>query len=86
LVSQSAYSFIANGRFKGGYITRHCPDPANRSDAAQPELPAQFKCIDEQVLEYLPKRAAEVRTTVSHYVASGAWCIFFKNSAARFRL
>jgi N-formylglutamate deformylase len=86
LVSQSAYSFISNGRFKGGYITRHCPDPANRSDAAQPELPAQFKYMDEQVLEYLPKRAAEVQATGKSLCRKRRLAHFFKISAARCRL
>ena len=30
LAAQADYDFVANGRFKGGYITRHYGDPAQR--------------------------------------------------------
>ena len=38
LASQGCYDFIVNGRFKGGYITRHYGDPANGIDAVQLEI------------------------------------------------
>lgn len=46
LAAQSAYSWVVNGRFKGGYITRHYGRPANGIDAIQLEL-AQLTYMDE---------------------------------------
>ncbi|HEY5971968.1 MAG TPA: N-formylglutamate deformylase [Pseudoxanthomonas sp.] len=63
LASQSDYSFVANGRFKGGYITRHYADPANRIDAVQLEL-AQLNYMDEENFEYLPERAAKTQQLI----------------------
>lgn len=54
--AQEAYSFVFNGRFKGGYITRHYGDPANGVDAVQLEL-VQLNYMDEDSFEYLPQRA-----------------------------
>jgi N-formylglutamate deformylase len=63
LASQSACSFVANGRFKGGYITRHYADPANRIDAVQLEL-AQLNYMDEESFEYAPERAEGTRRLI----------------------
>lgn len=41
------YSAILNGRFKGGHITRHYGDPANRIHAMQLEL-SQITYMEEQ--------------------------------------
>jgi N-formylglutamate deformylase len=38
LSAQSRYDWVANGRFKGGYITRHYGAPANGVDAVQLEI------------------------------------------------
>ncbi len=38
LEGQSAYTWAVNGRFKGGYITRHYGDPANNIHAVQLEM------------------------------------------------
>lgn len=38
VVEQSGYSHVINGRFKGGWITRHYGDPANNIHAVQMEL------------------------------------------------
>lgn len=40
------YSYAINGRFKGGYITRHYGDPANAIHAVQLEL-SQITYMDE---------------------------------------
>lgn len=63
LESQHDYSFVANGRFKGGYITRHYGDPANGIDAVQLEL-AQVNYMDEDSFEYLPERAAPTQALI----------------------
>ena len=51
LASQKKYTFVVNGRFKGGYITRQYGDPQNGIDAIQLEL-AQLNYMDEQSFEY----------------------------------
>ena len=48
---QAGYDWVANGRFKGGHITRHYGDPANGIDAVQLEL-SQRTYMDEASLAY----------------------------------
>ena len=60
MAGQGDYSFVCNGRFKGGYITRHYGDPANGIDAIQLEL-AQCNYMDEDSFEYLPERAGRLQ-------------------------
>jgi N-formylglutamate deformylase len=38
LTAQEQFSFVVDGRFKGGYITRHYGNPAKRIDAVQLEI------------------------------------------------
>ncbi len=45
--AQSQYSWVMNGRFKGGYITRAYGKPAEKQHAVQLEL-AQCNYMDEQ--------------------------------------
>lgn len=47
LRAQNAYDWVVNGRFKGGYITRHYGDPARGIDAVQLEI-AQRIYMDER--------------------------------------
>jgi N-formylglutamate deformylase len=56
LVAQRHYTHAVNGRFKGGYITRHYGRPAEGVEAVQLEL-AQLNYMDEDTFEYLPDRA-----------------------------
>jgi N-formylglutamate deformylase len=63
LSAQTAYTHVANGRFKGGYITRHYADPENRIDAVQLEL-AQHNYMDEGSFDYLPQRAANTQKQI----------------------
>ncbi len=63
LQRQAEYSFVSNGRFKGGYITRHYADPANHIDAVQLEL-SQPTYMDEDTRKYLPKRAQAVQQVI----------------------
>ncbi|HEY0659697.1 MAG TPA: N-formylglutamate amidohydrolase, partial [Lysobacter sp.] len=45
------YDWVANGRFKGGYITRHYGDPAHGIDAVQLEI-SQRIYMDEATFAY----------------------------------
>lgn len=56
LAGQDTYSFVVNGRFKGGHITRHYGRPAEGVDAVQLEL-AQLNYMDEDSFAYAPARA-----------------------------
>jgi N-formylglutamate deformylase len=53
------YGHVVNGRFKGGYITRHYGRPETGIEAVQLEM-AQSIYMDEDTFEYLPTRAAPV--------------------------
>jgi len=54
---------VVNGRFKGGYITRHHGRPEQGIDAVQLEL-AQCNYMDETTFEYLPERAVATQAVI----------------------
>ncbi len=53
------YSHVVNGRFKGGYITRHYGQPTTGIEAVQLEM-VQCIYMDEDSFAYVPERAAPV--------------------------
>lgn len=61
LAAQDDYGVAVNGRFKGGYITRHYGNPAQGIDAVQLEI-AQRNYMDEDRFEYLPDKARRLQT------------------------
>ena len=63
LAAATGYDFIANGRFKGGYITRHYGDPANGIDAVQLET-SQRIYMDEDSFEYDERKAVDARQVI----------------------
>lgn len=63
LEAQAGYTHVANGRFKGGYITRHHGRPDAGVEAIQLEL-AQHNYMDEESFEYLPERAAPTQVVI----------------------
>lgn len=63
LEAQEKYTFVANGRFKGGYITRHYGDPENGVDAVQLEL-AQYNYMNEETFEYNEAKATRVQVVI----------------------
>jgi N-formylglutamate deformylase len=63
LEAQQEYSWVFNGRFKGGYITRQYGKPADGIDAVQLEL-AQLNYMDEDSFEYLTTRAAPTQALI----------------------
>lgn len=63
LAAQSRYDYVVNGRFKGGYITRHYADPTNGIDAIQLEI-SQRIYMDEATFEYDPIKAATAQAAI----------------------
>lgn len=60
LATQTDYDWVANGRFKGGHITRHYADPGNGIDAVQLEL-SQRTYMDEDGFGYDDAKAGRVQ-------------------------
>jgi N-formylglutamate amidohydrolase len=63
VLADSDYSAVVNGRFKGGYITRHYGDPDNDVHALQLEI-AQRTYMDEKTLRLDEDKAAALRVTL----------------------
>ena len=63
LAAQRDATHVVNGRFKGGYITRHYGRPRDGVEAVQLEL-AQLNYMDEATFEYLPERAAPTQAVL----------------------
>ena len=70
LASQHRYDFVVNGRFKGGYITRHYGDPDNGIDAVQLEI-SQRIYMDEASYEYDEGKASEARHVIRALLEAG---------------
>lgn len=60
LAAQDDYTWVLNGRFKGGYITRQYGQPTQGIDAVQLEL-AQPNYMDEDTFAYDEARAARLQ-------------------------
>lgn len=70
------YSFVSNGRFKGGYITRTYGNPAEKVQAVQLEL-AQRIYMDEATTGYDDERGAALQEMLESLLAT------YLKSAAR---
>jgi N-formylglutamate deformylase len=60
LAAQQHYTWVSNGRFKGGYITRHYGRPGEGIEAIQLEL-AQSTYMDERSQRYDAVRAGRLQ-------------------------
>lgn len=63
LQAQTGYDWVLNGRFKGGFITRHYGDPAKGIDAVQLEI-AQRIYMDEDTFDYDETRAENAQRAI----------------------
>jgi N-formylglutamate deformylase len=64
------YTHVANGRFKGGYITRQYGNPSAGVDAVQLEL-AQPTYMDEDKVAYDEDRAAKLQVVLRKLLQAG---------------
>ncbi len=73
-VAQSSdYSWVLNGRFKGGYITRAYAKPANQIHCMQLEL-SQATYLNEADGSWDPKRAAQIQPVLQKILKTAlAW-------------
>ncbi len=72
------YSVILNGRFKGGYITRHYGEPANGVHAIQLEL-AQRCYMSEESLKFDDELASQLQQLLSKVLQ-----VFISSAASRY--
>ena len=74
LSAQAQFSFVLNGRFKGGYITRHYGKPAAGIDAVQMEL-AQCAYLEEtRTPAFDAGRARPLRALLRDLLSSLYFC------------
>jgi N-formylglutamate amidohydrolase len=76
LAEFSPFGSVLNGRFKGGYITRHYGEPESHVHAVQLEI-AQRSYMDETSREYDDAKAATLRELLDKMLST------FLDSAAR---
>ncbi|MCS6932552.1 MAG: N-formylglutamate deformylase [Acetobacteraceae bacterium] len=69
-LSASPFTHVADGRFKGGWITRHYGQPARGIEALQMEL-AQHAYMDESPpWTFRPEKAARLSDTLADIIAA----------------
>ena len=67
----AGYEAVLNGRFKGGYITRHYGDPANDVHAIQLEMGQVVYMEEDPPFRLLPERADKVRPVLTELLETG---------------
>jgi N-formylglutamate deformylase len=70
LSTQSRFSFVVNGRFKGGYITRHYGQPDARIDAVQLEIAQAAYLVEARTPRFNRERATPLRSLLQGLLRS----------------
>ncbi|HWS40825.1 MAG TPA: N-formylglutamate amidohydrolase, partial [Arenimonas sp.] len=70
LAQQSSYTWVSNGRFKGGYITRHYAEPDARIYAFQLEL-VQSAYMDSNFKYFVSGKAKPVQILIQQMMQAG---------------
>ncbi|HEX3849294.1 MAG TPA: N-formylglutamate deformylase [Steroidobacteraceae bacterium] len=70
LKAQSRFSFVVDGRFKGGYITRHYGNPAARIEAVQMEIAQCAYVAERRVPVYDGERAQPLGALLQQVIES----------------
>ncbi|MDK3073784.1 N-formylglutamate deformylase [Sedimentitalea sp. JM2-8] len=65
----SNFSVVRNGRFKGGYITRHYGQPSRNEHALQIEIAQSCYMMEEAPWTYLPDRADRLKDALARLIA-----------------
>jgi formiminoglutamase len=60
----SGFSHVLNGRFKGGWTTRHYGDPQNNIHAIQMEIAQSAYMLSQAPWDYLPDQAKGLRAVL----------------------
>ncbi|CAG9295862.1 N-formylglutamate deformylase [Celerinatantimonas diazotrophica] len=60
----NAYSWVVNGRFKGGHITRHFGQPEQQIHALQLEMAQHVYMQEQWPFSYLPDKAAQIQPVI----------------------
>jgi N-formylglutamate deformylase len=72
--AQDRFSFIFNGRFRGGHITRHYGDPAGGVHAIQLEMCQCLYMNEAPPFDYRPDVAGKVQPLLREFLAAAvAW-------------
>lgn len=79
VAAASPFSAVLNGRFKGGYITRHYGEPCNAVQAVQLEI-AQHTYMNEATRQLDEPRANTLRATIIAMLET-----FMKSAERRYR-
>ena len=69
LETSNRYSYVVDGRFVGGYITRHYGQPEKNIHAMQMEL-SQLNYMDEENFTYLPEKADQLKQTLQKIISA----------------
>ncbi|WP_157019040.1 N-formylglutamate deformylase [Mesorhizobium xinjiangense] len=66
----SCFSAVRDGRFKGGFITRHYGEPARNVHALQIEIAQDCYMLEESPWTYLPEKADRLKQALAALVAA----------------
>ncbi|CAG8998652.1 MAG: hypothetical protein CENE_00607 [Candidatus Celerinatantimonas neptuna] len=65
ICDDSPFGWVLNGRFKGGFITRHFGQPDQNIHAIQLEMAQSLYMNEEAPFEYYPEMAAQLQPTLT---------------------
>ncbi|MFM0048016.1 N-formylglutamate deformylase [Caballeronia grimmiae] len=77
------FTYIANGRFKGGFITRHFGAPHDGVHAVQLEMCQSTYMSEDAPFDYLPRKAGQVEAVVRGMVSGALKATVALNTASR---
>jgi N-formylglutamate deformylase len=69
-LNRSQFSFVTNGRFKGGFITRHYGNPAGHVHAMQLEISICTYGNENDPSVYEPERAGPLRKVLRGFISA----------------